>query len=223
MVKISERLASLTKYIYREDSVMDVGCDHALLDIYLVENGYLDKIYVGDVNPNALQNGKDNIAKNGLDGKVIPILSYGIEKIAELDVNTLIISGMGSKTIIDILASPNLNKIYKLVLQSNNNHFELRSFLAQNSYRIVAEEIIPDGKKTYINIVATYAYEPVTYSTKEYEFGPLLIDDKRNLNYFEEIHKTYENIYYRSKSEEAKRKLDELEEIIKDLKMKEDL
>ncbi len=218
MIKISDRLKSLAKYVFQDDKVMDVGCDHALLDIYLVESGISKKVYVGDVNPNALQNGKDNIERHELSGNIFPILSYGIEKISDIDVDTLIISGMGSKTIIDILSSPNLDKIYKLILQSNNNWGELRRFLSNKGFDIFYEEVIPDGKKTYINIVAGRDYEVETYSEKEYEFGPKLIRNKENLAYFMDLYETYEDIYYRSHSEDVKKKLDYLDEIIKDLK-----
>lgn len=218
MIKISERLKSLVKYISPEDKVMDVGCDHALLDIYLVETGTLQKIYVGDVNPNALQNGKENIKAHELSSNIFPILSYGIEKINELDVDTLIISGMGSKTIIDILSSPNLDKIYKLILQSNNNHADLRRFLSNHDFNIAYEEVIRDGKKTYINIIAGRDYEKEEYTDKEIEFGPRLISDSNNLDYFVDLYAQVEDIYYRSKSDDSRRRLTYLEEIIKDLK-----
>ena len=35
---ISNRLKSLVKYIKKNDSLIDIGCDHALLDIYLTKN-----------------------------------------------------------------------------------------------------------------------------------------------------------------------------------------
>lgn len=223
MIKISDRLKSLAKYIYKDDKVMDVGCDHAILDIYLVQSGIVNKIYVCDVNPNALQNGKENIEKYELSQNIIPVLSYGIEKINDFDIDTLVISGMGSKNIIDILSSPNLDRVYKLVLQSNNNHNELRRFLASKGFTIFQEEVIKDGKKTYINILAGRDYETKTYTDKEYEFGPILIKDKANLPYFVNLLNTYEDIYYRSKTEEAKTKLSYLEEIISDLSKEEDL
>lgn len=221
MIKISERLKSLVKYIHPDDKVMDVGCDHAILDIYLVQTGILNTIYVGDVNPNALANGKENIERYELGSNIFPILSYGIEKISELNVNTLVISGMGSKNIIEILSSPNLDRVFKLILQSNNNHNELRKFLVSKGFRFFAEEIIKDGKKTYVNILAARDTVMPNYTEKEYEFGPLLIDNKDNLEYFEELLQNYERIYYASHSEDAKTKMNYLEEIIRDLKMQE--
>lgn len=218
MIKISERLKSLAEYVYIEDITMDVGCDHAILDIYLVQAGLLNKIYVCDVNPNALQNGIDNIAKYGLENKIIPVLGYGIEKANEYNINSLIISGMGSKNIIDILSSPYLERIYKLILQSNNNHYELRKFLASKNFIIVDEQIIKDGKKTYINIVTLKNYKnPVRYTEKEYEFGPLLILDKNNLEYFYNLKNNLENIHYQSGNDNVKQKIEYLNEIIENL------
>lgn len=217
MIKISDRLLSLVKYVQEEDKIMDVGCDHALLDIYLVQSGIINKIFVGDVNPNALQNGKENIDKYELSSNIFPILSYGIEKINELDVDTLIISGMGSKNIIEILSSPNFDRIYKLILQSNNNHYELRKFLVQKGFRIFAEEIVKDGKKTYINILAGKDIQPPVYTEKEYQFGPLLTKNRENIDYFKDLKKTFEDIYYASHTTDYKEKIDLLKEIIDDL------
>lgn len=218
MVKIKNRLNSLVKYIDYEDKVMDVGCDHALLDIFLVQEGILDKVYVCDVNPNALENGKRNIEANNMVGKVIPILGFGIEKSVNLDIDTLIISGMGSNSIIEIISSPFLNKIYKLVLQSNNNHYDLRKYLTKIGFNIYVEEIIKDGKKEYINIIALRDNIIKTYSEKEYLFGPVLIKDKNNLDYFIKLKEEYEELYYRNRNEKHEIGLKYLEEIVSDLK-----
>ena len=217
MVKISNRLKSLVPFVRDDDYVMDVGCDHALLDIYLVQNNILNKIYVCDVNPNALQNGIDNIKNNGLEENIIPVLGYGIEKIGDINVDTLIISGMGSKNIISILESPNLNKIYKLILQSNNNHYELRKFLVSKEFSIVYEEIIPDGKKTYINIIAGRERFPKKYTEEELEFGPVLIKDKNNIDYFRDLKEKYTTLYEKSRTNEMKNKIEILDKIIEDL------
>jgi len=217
MIKISARLKSLAKYLFKEDKIIDVGCDHALLDIYLVQSGIAKKIYVCDVNPNALQNGINNIEKYELSANIIPLLGYGIEKTTSFDINTVVISGMGSKNIIEILSSPNLDRIYKLVLQSNNNHFELRKFLNEKGFTIVEEEIVPDGKKTYINIVALKDYYPKKYSLEELEFGPILINKEENLDYFKKLLESYEDILYTSRNDDIREKIKMLEGIIERL------
>lgn len=223
MIKISDRLKSLVKYISSEDKVMDVGCDHAIIDIYLVQSGILDKIVVCDVNPNALQNGISNIEKYELTNNIIPVLGYGIEKANNYNIDTVLISGLGSKTIIDILDAPNINNVYKLILQSNNNHYELRKFLVEKGFTIFDEEIIKDGKKTYINMLAARAEYPALYTELEYEFGPILTKNPNNLNYFKELLETQEELLFASGSDEIRTKVKYLEEIIDSLVNKENI
>ena len=217
MIKISKRLESLAKFVEHGDKVIDVGCDHAYLDIYLVQMGISDKIYVCDVNANALQNGIDNIEKYELSANITPIHGYGIEKAVYYDVDTLIISGMGAKNMIEIMSSPYLNRFYKLILQSNNNHDELRKFLAKSGFSIVFEEIVEDAKKTYINIVAINANQQIEYTETEYDFGPILIKDRNNLNYFKELLESYNDIIIYSKDDELRSKIQRLEKVIENL------
>ena len=60
---ISNRLKSLCKYVEKTDKIIDIGCDHALLDIYLIKNKYSDYLIVSDIHEDALKSGIDNIKK----------------------------------------------------------------------------------------------------------------------------------------------------------------
>ena len=111
-MKISNRLKSIAGLVTEKDVIADIGCDHAYLDIYLVKNKIVPKAYVSDVNLNALNNGINNIKKNHLEREIEAKLCDGIKGIPE-EVNTLIISGMGSSTIIKILSNPKLKQIDK--------------------------------------------------------------------------------------------------------------
>ena len=223
MIKISDRLKSLVKYVTSSDKLMDVGCDHALLDIYLVQSGVVDRVVVCDINPNALQNGINNIEKCELTNNIIPVLGYGIEKANSYHIDTVLISGLGAKNIIEILSGPNINSIYKLILQSTNNHGELRRFLTKNGFTIYDEEVIKDGKKTYINILAAVGQFPVEYSELEYEFGPILSKNPANLDYFKEQLNTYEDLLFASQNDDIRTKVKYLEEIIDSLVNRQDI
>ena len=56
---------------------------------------------------------------------------------------------MGTKTIIKILSEGNISGIKKLVLQSNNNHYELRKKLNDFGYYLSQEKIVCENKKYY--------------------------------------------------------------------------
>lgn len=159
---------------------MDIGCDHAILGIYLVKNNILENIVVSDINQKALNNAIKNIKKYKLQDKIDPILSNGINIIDE-NINTIIISGLGTNTIIKILSHPNLKQINKLIIQSNNDHYLLRKYLVLKEYYITHESIVYDRGHYYINIV--FEKGKRKYSFKELKYGPFLING--NKKYFE--------------------------------------
>ena len=88
---------------------------------------------------------------------------------------------MGTSTILNILNNPYLANINKLILQSNNDHFELRSKIIKLGFYISDEEYFIDNKKNYINIVFKRGYK--RYSNKELRYGPILIHDASYLNF----------------------------------------
>lgn len=178
---LSKRLESLVKYIEKSDKIIDIGCDHALLDIHLIKNKIIDKIIVSDVHKNALDSGIENIKKNKLSNKIESRLGNGLEVLNDNDdIDTVLISGMGTSTILKILDNKYQKNIKKMVLQSNNDHFELRKNIIKLGYYIEAEEYLVDNKKNYINIV--FKKGTKEYTTNELKYGPILIN---NINYLE--------------------------------------
>ena len=79
MTNISDRLKSITKFITKDDSIVDVGCDHGLLSLYLLENKLCKKIIASDVNQNALNNAISNFKKRKI--KIETYLSDGIDNV----------------------------------------------------------------------------------------------------------------------------------------------
>ena len=182
-MKISKRLRALANLVDKNDIVADIGCDHALLDIYLVENNIVSKCLACDINENALNGGILNIKKHHLEAKIKTKLGSGIEVITN-DINTLIISGMGTNTICNILTSPKLKQINKIIVESNNDYYQLRKFITSIGFYISYEEVIYDNNKYYINIVFLRGFKK--YSKKELIYGPILMKD--NSNYYKYLY-----------------------------------
>lgn len=170
---IDERLKSLVKYVDKKDNIIDVGCDHALLDIYLVQNNITDSVIVSDISNNALQQGINNIKKYNLDDRIDVRCGNGLEVLNnEDDINTIIISGMGTNTILDILNNNYLSKVNKLIIQSNKDYYLLRSEVNKLGFIISNEEVIVVNNKLYINIIFVrgnkkYSLEILKYGTKD--------------------------------------------------------
>lgn len=187
---ISLRLKKIADYINSTDNMIDIGCDHALLDIYLIENGILDECYVSDANPKALNNAILNIEKSKLTKFIHPVLGSGLEAIKDDKTDTIIISGLGSYTIIDILKNKDkLKNISKIIIQANNNHDELRKFLVKINFYIKDENVVLDNNKYYVTMLLKKGYQK--YSYQDLLYGPVLKTKKSSLDYFKYLKESY--------------------------------
>ena len=64
MNKLSKRLETVASFIDKKDkSVIDIGCDHGLLSIFLAEKYQNLNIIASDVNDNALESAKNTKEK----------------------------------------------------------------------------------------------------------------------------------------------------------------
>lgn len=197
MIKISKRLTTIASIVLQKKSkkIIDVGCDHALLDIYLLQNNPNLKIIASDINEKPLESAKKNIEKYSFLNKIEICLKDGIKGIDE-DVDTVVISGMGMETIVEILENgkKELNQIERLIISSNNKYQELRTNITKLGFKISYETIIYDEEKYYTIIEFIKGKE--TYSDKELYFGPVLLKNKDEnfIKYFQVIKNVKEMI-----------------------------
>ncbi len=186
----SLRLKAIANFIDFHDAVIDVGCDHGLLSIYLVEHQKCFKILASDINQNALNNAINNIKRKHLEAKIPTIISDGLNSINTKSFNTLILSGMGTATILKILSNKSkLLSINKIIIQSNNNLFELRNGLLKIGYLIEDELIVRENNIDYI--IIKFIKGKTIYTSLELEFGPILINKKSSVDYYKRQYHKY--------------------------------
>lgn len=180
MIKLSNRLESLIKYISKEDSLIDVGCDHALLGIYLQKNKLVKKVISSDVIETAIKGAKENSIK--YNENIDIRLGSGLDVITKDDkIDTILISGMGYFKIREILNKADLNNINKIIIQTNSKDYEIRKYINSLNYVIKEESIIKENNIFYTNIV--FVKGKRKYSNKELILGPHLIKNKDKLFY----------------------------------------
>lgn len=150
MIKLSKRLEAIASFIDKNDNVLDVGCDHALLDIYLSKK-YLKKYFASDLRESALDMARSNIRKYNAND-VILMCGNGLDILDKTsNVNTVVISGMGYISIIHILKKIKyLKNINKLVIQSNTNQEKVRKYVVRNGFYIYDEKLVKDKNIYYI-------------------------------------------------------------------------
>lgn len=163
----------------------DVGCDHALLPIALVESGKCSKAYACDVNRGPLERGKEAIKNANLENKINTILTNGLHNIPD-DITCVTIAGMGYDTMVAILEN-DLDKAYackQLVLQSNNHIYELRKWLMNHDFTIDSEDLVYE--QHYYHILSVH-YEKSSMSEDTLYFGEYLSNHPLCIPYWEHI------------------------------------
>ncbi len=160
----SERLLTIASLVDREDVVIDVGCDHGYLSIYLKENKLCKNVYASDINNNALNNAAYNIEKKNLD--IETFLSDGLNNIP-VKFNTAVIAGMGTETILHILDSE--KRPNKLILASHNEYYKLRKAINKLGYKIAKEVVVYEKGHYYVILKCLKDKQKLNYA--ELKFG----------------------------------------------------
>ncbi len=173
---VSNRIKTIASLVDAKDSILDIGTDHALLPIFLIQNNIISIADGSDISNKVLSNAKENVLKYDLEDKINLYLSDGVKQIDISKYNTLIITGMGFSTIKNIIDNADLKHIDKLIIQSNNNLDELRKYLNEISFSIVDETCLKDKDINYDIIVSHKGKQSL--SEQEYMCGIYKNDNK---------------------------------------------
>lgn len=177
-MKLSKRLEAVATLVDVGKRVIDVGCDHGYLDIYLTLNNE-NKCVATDINQNALNSAVNNIKKYNLEDKIETILTDGLKNIKVNKKDNIVICGMGTSTILDILKTNNLSNT--LIISSNNNIEFLRREVTKLGYYIDTEIFIIEKDKPYVIIKFKRGIKK--YNKNDYIFGPILKKNEQYRNY----------------------------------------
>jgi len=176
-MKINDRLKKIGDLVEANSFCLDVGCDHALLDIYLVKKKKNIKCIASDIAEGPVEAAKKNIKREKLENEIEVRLGDGLSTYSD-DIDTVIISGMGGRSIIGILKN-NMKitkKIDTFILSPNNYQIDVKMFLTKNGFYIYDEVLVKEKK--FIYQILIFKKGRKHYSKKEYFFGPILLEKK---------------------------------------------
>ncbi|MCR5201990.1 MAG: class I SAM-dependent methyltransferase [Lachnospiraceae bacterium] len=233
MIKLSERLTHIANQVSVGEVVADIGCDHALTDIYIIEKGIAKHAIAMDVRPGPLEHAKNNVKTYNVKDKISIRLSDGLDNLKPNEADSIIISGMGGNLIRNILTRGEevLKTVTELILSPQKEPNVVREYLYNNGFYIDREEMVKDAGKYYviihaINENASEKYtkhfinskEKIVPETEEdYIYGVLLKGSKDKV-FFEFINGELKKCDMAIKSIEKKgtsASLDKLKELIK--------
>lgn len=180
-INISKRLKKIADMVDKESMVIDVGCDHALLDIYLSKNVLNKKIIASDITDGAVNQARKNVSLYGAFNVEVR-KGDGLEVVKETDhINTLIISGLGNQKIESILKRniQVLNDIDTIIIQSNTGYDKIRKQINNIGYYVVDECLVKE--RNIIYVIIKFKKGNTKHSKKELYFGPILLKNKPSL------------------------------------------
>ncbi len=174
-VRLDPRLEAAASFVRRGSVLADVGTDHAYLPVHLLTEGIARFALAADVNRGPLGRAKANAKKYGVADRMRFALADGLVGAEpERDgVTDIAVCGMGGELIARIVGASDYTKKpgVRLILQPMSSPAELRTFLAENGYRILDERLAESAGKIYACLLAEYDGEARAFTPAELLLG----------------------------------------------------
>ena len=179
-VALSRRMQAVADMVTPGSHVVDVGCDHGYVSIYLVQCQKAEHVLAMDINEGPLLRAVQHVEEAKLRSYITLRLSDGLCGFVKGEADTLICAGMGGRLMQRILEREpdKTESIRELVLQPQSEIPLFRRFLADKGYFIVAEDMVFEEGKFYPIMKAVKTEEIRPLSETEQRFGPILLIQK---------------------------------------------
>ncbi|MDO4307306.1 MAG: class I SAM-dependent methyltransferase [Eubacteriales bacterium] len=181
-MQLSLRLSAIAEMVTEGSRLVDVGCDHGYLPVYLVLNHKIPGAIAMDVRKGPLSRAKEHLEEYGLGKYIETRLSDGLHALKPGEGDTLVIAGMGGPLMEKILTEGEavLDGFQELILQPQSDIPHFRHFLSEKGWTITEEKIILEDGKFYpmMKAVRNPGKEVPVYSKMEEWFGKLLLKER---------------------------------------------
>lgn len=191
-MKLSKRLQTIADQIPNGYNLIDIGCDHGLLDIYMALQRSNIQIVASDISENAIRNAKRMALEYGATSSINFQICDGLSNICITKKDVIVMAGMGARTMIDIIKRATLAE-NTLILSAHTDISLLRKEICAMGYYIKNEVAIFD-KKWYF--IITFEVGNQVYDEIDYEIGPFA---RHQQEYIEHLLQKEKNISTKKK------------------------
>ncbi|MDP2315237.1 MAG: class I SAM-dependent methyltransferase [Pseudomonadota bacterium] len=151
-VVLSPRLAAVAALVPAGRPMADIGTDHGRLPAFLVASGRVPRAVGVDDKAGPLAVAQALGAALGLGDALEYRLGAGCEGLVGVD--TVTVAGMGGPLIARILEGARAAGARHIVLQPNTGEADLRGWLGENGWAIVAEQLVVDRGRRFVVLAA---------------------------------------------------------------------
>ena len=150
-MQLSLRLSAIADMVTTGNRLVDVGCDHGYLPVYLIQQKKIPSAIAMDVRKGPLSRAKEHILQYGLEEYIQTRLSDGLENLKAGEGDTLVIAGMGGPLMERILTDGKSvrDSFSELILQPQSDIPHFRRFIQSQGWEITEEKIVEEDGKFY--------------------------------------------------------------------------
>ncbi|MCF0134631.1 MAG: SAM-dependent methyltransferase, partial [Blautia sp.] len=122
-MQLSLRLKAIADLVTPGNRLVDVGCDHGYLPVYLVQESIIPSAIAMDVRKGPLERARANIRMYGYEAFIKTRMSDGLAELRAGEGETLVIAGMGGPLMESILAAkPEVRESFReMILQPQSD------------------------------------------------------------------------------------------------------
>ena len=164
--KLGPRLATLASWLTGAKSFADIGTDHGRLPVAAVLTGRVERAIAIDVHESALARATALVARFEAADRVDVRLGDGLSCLADGEVDTVVLAGVGSATVRDVLTPEAVARVgvRRVLVQPETEPAELRAVLARIGFAITQEALVRDAYRGFVLIEASRVDGSVTLS-----------------------------------------------------------
>ena len=150
-MQLSLRLSAIADMVTEGNRLVDVGCDHGYLPVYLIQQKKIPSAIAMDVRKGPLSRAQEHIRQYGLEEYIQTRLSDGLEGLKAGEGDTLVIAGMGGPLMERILTDGRSvrNSFSELILQPQSDIPHFRRFIQSEGWEITEEKMVEEDGKFY--------------------------------------------------------------------------
>lgn len=171
---LDARLAAAAELVRPGQPVADIGCDHGKLTAVLAASGRYPKVIGADLRPGPLAKAVQTLKNAGCEDRAELRLGDGLSVLSENEVGSIVLAGVSAQTSWEILEkAPWVFRVGgpRIVLIPATRHSELRRWLWEHGFELVADRPVQAAGRWYAVMAAEYTGQVRQASFAECLFG----------------------------------------------------
>lgn len=155
----------------------DIGADHALLSIYLVEQQIAPRVTATELGDGPYQRLCKAVDSSPYANCIVVRQGDGLQPLQPGEVKSVVIAGMGGDTMVQVLSYDwtKASSFDSFVFQPMSRPGALRGALAQQGWELTDEKLVEQHQHLFSILAAIPGGHPYHLSPLELDIGPILL------------------------------------------------